>query len=163
MATDIEIIKYRDAGRAQSYGCVTPNVAVAQQNTYFATFAKSSDDAMASTTTAETYTGKAAVHKARLKAVYYVATTGGVATDATNNVTVTVSKRDSAAANPLAIATYTSNVAGGAVTQGVPKAMTLTDANIIIDALSTFTLTVAKGGSGVVLRAGEFIIELERV
>ena len=51
MPTDIEIIKYRDAGRAQTYGASDPNAAVRQQNTYFVQFSKASDDAMASTTT----------------------------------------------------------------------------------------------------------------
>ena len=163
MPTDIEIIKYRDAGRAQTYGATDPNTAVRQQNTYFVTFAKAADDAMASTTTAETYTGKAIPHKARIRAIYYVATTGGITSDPTNNATITLKTRDSAAANPLTVATYTSDTAGGSVTQGAPFTMTLTAANVIVSALSTLTLTIAKGGSGVVVRAGEFIVELERV
>ncbi len=119
---------------------------------------------MASTTTSETYTGKMVPHKSRIKAVYYVATTGGVTADATNYATVTISKRDSAAANPLAVATLTTTIASsGNITQGAPKALVLTDANIIVDALSTLTFTVAKAGTGVVLRAGEFVVELERV
>lgn len=164
MATDIEIIKYRDAGRAQTYGCTAPNTAVAQQNTYFVQFAKASDDAMASTTTAETYTGKAAVHKARIKAIYYIATTGGITASDTDYATVTIKTRDSAAANAATVATLTTTTtSSGNVTQGAAKALVLTDANIIVSALSTFTLTIAKASSGVVVRAGEFIVELERV
>jgi acyl-CoA synthetase (AMP-forming)/AMP-acid ligase II len=164
MPTDIEIIKYRDAGRAQTYGASDPNAAVRQQNTYFVHFSKASDDAMASTTTSETYTGKIIPHKARIRSIYYVATTGGITADNTNYATVTVSKRDSAAANQLTVATLTTTItSSGNVTQGAPKALVLTDANIIVDALSTLTFTIAKAASGVVVRAGEFVVELERV
>jgi hypothetical protein len=164
MATDMQIIKYRDAARAQTYGCTDPNTAVAQQNTFFVTFSKSSDDGMASTTTSETYTGKAVLHKARLKKVYFCATTGGITADASNYATVTIYKRDSAAANQLAIATLTTTVASsGNVTQGANIALVNTDANVVVDALSTITYAIAKTGTGVVFRAGEFILEFERV
>lgn len=160
MATDREIIKNRDAGRAQSYGCVDPIGEVAKMNSFFVSFSKGSDDASASTATSETYTGKVVPYKARLKSVQYRATTGGITGDPTNNATITVSKRDSAAANPLPVATLTTTAS---VTQGAKTALVLTDANVIVDADSTITFAIAKGGSGVVVRAGEFVLELEAV
>ena len=164
MPTDIEIIKYRDAGRAQTYGASDPNAAVRQQNTYFVSYTKASDDAMASTTTSETYTGTVIPHKSRVRAVYYVATTGGITANDSTYATVTLNKRDSAAANKLAVATLTTTTtSSGDVTQGAPKALVLTDANIIVDALSTLTFEIAKASTGVVVRAGVFVVELERV
>lgn len=161
--TDREIIKNRDAGRAQSYGCADPIGEVAKQNSYFVNFTKAADDGSASTATSEVYTGKAVTFKARLKSLRYTATTGGITASDADNATITIYKRDSAAANQLAIASLTTNVAQGSVVQGTKTLMTLTAANVIIDADSTITFAIAKTGSGVVVRAGEFTLELEAV
>jgi hypothetical protein len=172
--TDTEILKNRQTGQAETYGMTTPATATAgapaeikKLHSLLVTFSKAADDAMASTATAETYTGKSVPWLTRLNNVRIVATTGGVATDNTNNMTLTIYKRDSAGANQLAIAVYTSNVAGGALTQGVPKVLGpttgLTVANTIITADSTFTYAITKAGTGVVMRACEVILELEKI
>lgn len=165
MATDIQIIKERLSGQAGTYGLAASGVdGVDSLTNFVVSFSKGSDDAMASTTTAETYTGKFTYVKARLKAVYFVATTGGITANGTNYATVTISKRDSAAANKLTVASFaTDTVTTDDVTQGAPKAFDLTAANIVVDALSTFTFEIAKAASGVVVRAGEFHLVLERV
>lgn len=165
MPTDTEIVKNRQAGQMQSYGLASatgPQDEAAKLHTVFPFFDKAAD-AMASTTTSETYTNVCVPYKARIKSIKLNVSATGIAVDATNNATITISKRDAAAANKLTVATYTSNVAGGAVTTGVAKELVLTGANVVVDALSSFTFEISKGGSGVVVPAGRFLIELERV
>jgi hypothetical protein len=160
--TDRQILKKADAGAAASFGCSDPITAVAQAHSSIFTFSKASDDAMASTTTSETYTGIYFPYACKLKAVTYVATTGGVTADASNYATVTVSKRDSAAANLTTVATLTTTVASsGSITQGAGKGLVLSGSAVNISAGSTVTFSVAKTGTGVVLRAGVFSLEVE--
>src|SRR3954469_2232217 len=99
MATDRQLLKKQQAGAFCTTGATDPLGEVAKAHSSFFVFDKGSDDAMASTTTAETYTGVYFKRACVLKSISYVATTGGITADATNNAAVTVSKRDSAAAN----------------------------------------------------------------
>lgn len=168
--TDREILKNRQAGAAQTYGLSNVDTAIGQAHSDKLAFDKMTaalalgDDAMASTTTAETYTGCVNLYKGRIKAIYYIPQTGGITADASNNATITIKWRDSTGGNAVTVATYTTDVAGGSATQGVAKAMTLTQAaNTIITALGSFTLTIAKTGSGVVVRGGKFVVEVENV
>jgi hypothetical protein len=50
-----------------------------------------------------------------------------LATDATNNITSTVAKRDGAGGAAATIGAHTSNVAGGALTAFTPRTVTVTD------------------------------------
>lgn len=163
--TDREIIKARQAGQAQSYGLSSLETAIQQTHSYFLVIAdKSADDAMASTTTSETYTGVVVPYAARVKNIYYVATTGSITADNTNYATVTIYKRDSAAANQLAVATLTTTItSSGNITQGAPKALVRTVANVDVAALSTLTFAITKAGTGVVFRGGKFVVELEQI
>lgn len=161
--TDREIIKNRQSGQAETYNCSDPKAEIAKIHSTHTAYDKGSDDATAATATSETYTGRVNLNKVRVKAVYYTPTTGGITADASNNATITIKWRDSAAANPVTVATYTTDVAGGSATQGVPKAMTLTQANTICAAGGSFTITITKAGTGVVVRAGSFTLELENV
>lgn len=162
--TDRELIKQQEAGQAATSGASDPIGEVAKVHSYWVAFSKSADDAMASTTTSETYTGVLVPVKSRLKSVKYVATTGGITANATTYATITVNKRDSAAANKLAVASFaTDTVTTDDVTQGVPKEFDLTTANIIIAAGSTITYEIAKASTGVVVRAGTVTLELEAV
>lgn len=165
MATDIEIIKERLSGQAGTYGLAASGVdAVNSLTSFVLEFDKASDDGMASTTTSETYTGVTLPVKAKLKAAYYVATTGGITANDTTYATVTISKRDSAAGNKATVATLTTTTtSSGNVTQGAPKALVLTDANVVVDALSTVTFEIAKASTGVIVRAGKFVLVFERV
>jgi hypothetical protein len=163
MATDREILKQQEAGSLCTTAAVDPINEVAKAHSLWLGFAKAADDAMASTATAETYTGVLVPVKSRIKAINYIATTGGVTADATNNAVITVSYRDSTGGNAVVLGTFTSNVAGGNVTQGAPKAFTLTAANVIVAANGSLTYTITKGGSGVVVRAGNFTVECEAV
>lgn len=160
--TDRQIIKKAQAGEAVALGCTDPIGEVANANSSQFVFAKGADDAMASTTTAETFTGIYFARACRLKSIVYSATTGGVTADNTNFATVTVSKRDSAGANLTTIATLTTTItSSGNLSQGVGKALVLTASAVNITAGSTVTYSVAKAGSGVVLRAANFTVEVE--
>lgn len=163
--TDVEIEKGRRIGQFQTMGMSSPETAAQQDFSYFLVISdKSADDGMASTATSETYTGIVVPYASRVKNIWYVATTGGITADNANYATVTISKRDSAAANQLTVATLTTTItSSGNVTQGAPKALVTTKANIDVSALSTFTFSIAKSGSGVIVRGGKFVIELERI
>ena len=78
--------------------------------------------------------------------------TGAATADATNNATLTVGGRVAGGA-AVTIATLITNVAGGSWAAFTDKAATLsgTPANLVITAGEVFTLTVAKGGTGVQL------------
>lgn len=163
--TDRETVKNRQIGQAQTYGVTDPAAVIQQVHSYFLTITdKSADDGMASTTTSETYTGVVVPYASRIKNIWYVAKTGGITADNTNYATVTINKRDSAAANQLAVATLTTTItSSGNITQGAPKALVTTKANIDVTALSTFTFSIAKSGSGVIFRGGYFVVELEAI
>lgn len=164
MATDRELLKAWQAGVAHGLKVTDPIGTVDNAHSFWLHFTKASDDAMASTTTSETYTGRLVPVKARLVAAYYVATTGGITANATNYGTITVYKRDSAAANQLAIASFASDTATtDDVTQGAPKALTLTAANVVVDANSTLTFAITKAASGVVFRAGDIWLQFTAV
>ena len=162
--SDREILKNRQTGQAQTYNATDPVTAVQQANSYFLTIAdKSADDAMAATTTAETFTGILVPYASRIKNIYYIATTGGITADNTNYATVTVSKRDAAGATPLAVGTLTTTItSSGNITQGAAKALVKSTVNSLdCVALATLTFTIAKAGTGVIVRAGKIVLEME--
>lgn len=159
--TDTQLVKRALVGLLASMGLTDAIAAAAQARSDFFTFDKAADDGTAATATTETYTGIYLPRACLLKAATYLATTGGITADATNNATITLSKRDSAAANKTTVASATTNVAFGNVTQGAGKALTLSAANVAISAGSTVTFEIAKGGTGVVVRAGRVTLEVE--
>jgi hypothetical protein len=166
MAPDIEIIKQRYEGQAQGYGLAAdPGPSIDTLDAFPIFITKASADAMASTTTSETYTGLIAVPKVRIVAAYMTVLATGITVDATNNATITINKRDSAAANKTAVATLVTNVATGNLVIGAPKAMTVstTSGAFVVDALSGFTYEIAKGGTGVVVPASVFTLWLTKV
>lgn len=164
MATDRELLKQAQSGHVASVGLTDPIAAVSAAHSSLPSFTKASDDAMASTTTSETYTGIYVKRKAKLNGIHYIATTGGVTANNTDYATVTVSKRDSSGGTKTTLATLTTTVtSSGNITQGAAKDLVLTAANVVIDAGSTITYEVAKAGSGVILRAGVFTLDLEWV
>lgn len=136
---------------------------------------KAADDGTAATTTAETYTGiflpqtqgvstTAGQRLYRLNAIYYVATTGGITGDNTNNAVITVSVRDANGANPVVLGTLTTNVATGNIVQGAGKTFTMATTNPApLPAGATFTYAITKGGTGVVVRAGVITLDVEAI
>lgn len=168
MPTDIEIIKQRQAGQAEGFGlAASPEDAIDKSLIFHVNFTKAAADGMASTTTAETFTGKTNGNvRVRLLAAYAVVTATGITADAANNATITISKRDSAAANKTSVATLITNIATGNLVIGAPKAMTITAtsaAEFIIAELSGFTYEIAKGGTGVVVPPTEFTLVFTKV
>jgi hypothetical protein len=159
MPTDREYIKMQDAGRLGTTGAVDPKGEADYVHADVLFFDKASADAMANTTTSETYTGVYFPRKVRLLSVTYVALATGITADNTNYATVTVSKRDSAAGNKATVATLTTTItSSGNVTTGAGKALVLTAANVVVDAGSSFTFEIAKAGSGVIVPAGRFTV-----
>lgn len=78
-----------------------------------------------------------------------------VTADATNNLTVTLSKVDAAGANATTVATYTSDLAGGSTVAHVPKAMTISTvagARVLAPGWS-LRWAVSKASSGVAFAA----------
>lgn len=117
------------------------------------------DDAMANTTTAEQqlfYTSVAIT----ITAFAYIPN-GTITADAANQVTFTLSKRTSAGATQTTLATITSNVALGNLVAGQPAVGTLsaTTTDLQVAAGSSIAITTTKPGTGVVARAGSFVIE----
>lgn len=76
-----------------------------------------------------------------------------VTANATTNMTATVAKVDAAGSNSATIASYTSDVAGGSLTAFVPKALTLTAANVVVANGWTLNAAVSKGSTGVAFTA----------
>lgn len=104
-------------------------------------------DASAGATLAETAVERPKVHGVVTSVDF---TGAAISADNTNNVTITVAKRDGAGGAAVTIATYQSNVAGGAVTAFTPKAFTLsgTAANLNLLETDIVTVTTAKAGTG---------------
>ena len=124
---------------------------------------KAAVDGAASTTTA--YTAGYMLRMPRACRVLGAAflPAGTATADATNNAVVKVVKGDGAAGAEVIVATYTSDVAGGSLAAGVTKALTLsaTLANTRIPAGSLLAFSIAKGGTGVAIPAGNFTVDVE--
>jgi hypothetical protein len=167
MATDRASLKMQQAGALGSFASGGTAVSdavgtVGQAHSDIFVFDKAAADAMASTTTAETYTGINLPYAGKVKAITFVPTSGGLTADASNYATVTVSRRDSAAANKTTLGTITTTVASsGNLTQGVGEDAVLTSANVDFAADSTVTFEIAKTGTGVVVPAGRFTVLVE--
>lgn len=166
--TDRTIVKNREAGQYESYGLAGKSKdLVSEIHTTRVFIDKAADDAMASTTTAETRTGVVVPVKSYVKSIKYYATTGGITANATNYATITISKRDAADLNKTTIGAFaTDTVTVDDVVQGVLESFdlsALTEAARTIDAGSALSFEIAKAGTGVIVRAGRFIIELEAI
>ncbi len=166
MPTDIEIIKQRHCGQAEGYGlAAAPEGSVDTLDAFPVVFTKASADAMASTTTSETFLGNIVPVKCKLVAAYATVTATGITANAADYATITISKRDSAAANKVTVASVASVLATGNFTIGAAKAMTVntTSGAFILDALSGFTYEIAKAGNGVIVPPTVFTLWFTKV
>jgi hypothetical protein len=120
---------------------------------------KTAADAMASTTSAENTTPWEYVHYSGNVYAVYVHPTAALTGDPTNNAVLTLSSRDASGATQTTVATLTTTASWVA---GTPVAMTLTAANVAIVAGGSLTLTIAKGGTGVVVPISSIVIFAER-
>lgn len=167
MATDRASLKIQEAGSLGSFQTAgvpvtDPVGTVAAAHTDVFSTTKAADDGAAATATTETRTGIYARRLSRCNAVTYVATTGGITADNTNNAVITVSYRDAAGANLTTIGTLTTSItSSGNITQDVGKDFVLAAGAGSIPAGATFTYSIAKAGTGVIVRAGSITLDLE--
>lgn len=182
MATDRASRKIQESGQLGSFqtagtavSAPVPTVSLIHSDT-FLSGVKSADDAMATTTTAETalhisipaapalYSGTArAFH---VNQILYTPVTGSITNDNTNNATITVSYRLSSTGGTLTtLGTLTTSITalGATIAQWQAVAFTLTAANLLIAGGATLTFSIAKGGSGVVVRGGTIAVDGEWV
>lgn len=117
------------------------------------------DDAMANTATAEQQIFWASV-AITITALEYVPN-AAITADASNNAVITFSKRTSAGASQTTLGTITTNLALGnlAAGQGAAATLTATTTDLQVAAGSSIGVANTKGGTGVVLRAGTYVIE----
>ena len=119
------------------------------------TFKKAAADGMASTATAETLLDECTIrHPGKVVALRFTPA-AALTADASNNAVITVQRRPaSAPGTPATVLAYTTNVAGGNWTAWLAK--DFLGATTPIDVLKddVLTVTIAKGGTGVVVPAG---------
>lgn len=115
-------------------------------------------DAMASTTTAEQQ--GATIEVAGTITAVYLVPNNTLTGDNTNNAVITLSKRTSAGGSKTTVVSHTTNVANGNWVQGqaVSLSLTATIADRSFTAGSTISFEVAKGGTGVAVPAGNFVV-----
>lgn len=115
------------------------------------------DDAMANTTTAEQqiFTTTVAI---TITSFAYVPN-GTITADAANNAVLTLSKRTAAGGSQTTVGTITTDLTLGNLVAGQAAIGTLTAANVQVAAGGSLAVTTTKGGTGVVVRAGCYVIE----
>lgn len=182
MATDRASRKIQEAGQLGSFVTggtavtyATQTVSLVHSDTFVST-AKSADDGMAATTTSETSLGivipgppaiLGSVARAfQVNQILYSPVTGAITNDNTNNATITVSYRLASTGGTLTtLGTLTTSITalGASIAQWSQVAFTLTTANLLIAAGGTLTFSIAKGGSGVIVRGGIIAVDGEWV
>ncbi len=118
---------------------------------------KEAADGAAATATAEHAFYRASCAMT-VKAVRYVPD-AALTADNTNDATITVQRRNSDGTGAVTVAAITTNIASGNWVQWVAKALTLTAANAALAAGQILTVSIAKGGTGVVVPAGQLVID----
>jgi len=162
--TDRQLLKQSETGSIAAMGAVDAIGVVGFANTEIFVYSKAAADGAAATTTAETDLNVPVPRAAVLRAVRLTPQGAAITADATNNATITVSKRDSTGGNLTTVATLTTNVAGlggATLAQRATAAFVLTGANTRITAGSSLTFSIAKGGTGVVVPISMLSIDLE--
>lgn len=125
-------------------------------------YSKDAADATAATATTEKVITRAPF-KCRVVSAYFIGDTASTITaDGTNNATITLSSNAGAGGASTAVATYTSDVAGGNLAALVPKLLTLVPAAAAIASGSILTFKITKSGTGVVVPTGKLVILLQR-
>lgn len=184
MATDRAALKIQESGALGSFitgGTAVANpvgaVSAAHSDT-MCSGAKAADDGMASTTTSETSlvlslpapnpTILPLVPRAfQVNQITYTPVTGSITNDNTNFATITVSYRLASTGGSLTtLGTLATTITalGASIAQWSAAQFTLTTANLTIPSGgATFTFSIAKSGSGVVVRGGTITIDGEWV
>lgn len=183
MATDRASLKIQESSALGSFAtggtavsAPVPTVSLAHSDS-FSSGAKSADDGMASTTTAETalhisipsvpalLTG--ATRAFQVNRITYTPVTGSITNDNTNFATITVSYRLASTGGTLTtLGTLATTITalGASIAQWQEAAFTLTTANVLIPSGgATLTFSIAKSGTGVVVRGGTITVDGEWV
>lgn len=175
MATDTDLVKGTQAAIIASTllsqtATTTPvnpaqaNVQAAaeirKQRTRTYVLPKAAADAMASTATSQVSSTQQTVAQGRVYAAY-LTLTAALTVDATNNATVNLLAIPAAGGSAVTVASVTTNVATGNFVADVRKPMTLTAANVDLADGQTFALSIAKGGSGVIVPIGFITVLVE--
>lgn len=167
MPTAREKIRNQFAGMVHTIDTDSTTVmnAVRQMNYRRLVYVKAAADAMASTTTSAQFVARVPTGMTwRVVEAHFTSHTGGTITaDATDTVTITVEKADGAGGSATAVAAWTSNVAGGSLAALVPKALTVTGSASTLTAGQILDFTIAKGGSGKVVPAGQLDVVVEEL
>lgn len=127
-------------------------------------YEKVADDAMASTTQADHvfWTNPFPFELQVVSASY--SADGTITANDTNFATISVKTDDGAGGATAAAASWTTVTAGtGNIATRVAKAAAITAANNRVRVGSNLVFNIAKGGTGVVVRAGSFAVRLRRV
>lgn len=178
MATDRASRKIQEAGQLGTFqtagvpvAAAVPTISMAHSDTFISAV-KAADDGTAATVTAETALQlsippsiNSAVPRAfQVNQIIYTPTTGAITNDPTNNFTLTVSYRLGTTGGTLTtVATITNTVASyGATTAQYQQYVSLS-APVVIPSGATLTFSIAKGGSGVVVRGGTIAVDGEWV
>lgn len=135
------------------------NAAVASLFTQKVRVIKAAADGNATDATTEYVIARMPV-AGRLKSAHFTGSSGGIVGHASNNATLTVSKRDGAGGTAVPIASYQSTASNDA-TQWVPKALTIVAADALLPAGTLLTFKIAKASSGVVVPAGELDLVID--
>ena len=114
---------------------------------------KDTDDAMAATLTAEVPIFEAATGQTITLTAIKWTSSATITADNTDNITITIRRRDGAGGAAVTVVAYTMNVASGAPVLNIPKSLG-TLANTTLTVGNILTLEVTKGGVGRVLFAG---------
>jgi hypothetical protein len=124
-------------------------------------FDKTAADGAAGTTTTDTLVWvNPFSYPVYLVSAYGVATGAAIAASATDFVTITFRTRDGVGGASAAALTIVSDVAGGAWTQNVSKAITtLTRANAAVPVGGHITFSIAKAASGTVVPVSKFVVK----
>ena len=140
MPTDREYLKQQQAGALGTTGATDPVGTVGKAHSFRVTFDVASDANFAER-------GLRVDVKCRVKSAHFVPASA-LATDATNFVTQTVSKRDGAGGSATTIATAKTETTGGAAMAAfVPFALTVTESASVLDAGQVLTFKHVESGT----------------
>lgn len=132
MATDREELKTRQKGQAAAFGLTDVEGAVNQLHEETFVFANDAGSPLAEV-------GITMLRKCKVKAIRALPA-ANLATHATNYITGTVAKRDGAGGSATTIGTFSTNSTGGAaLTAFQPTTVSLTAANVDIEAGGVLT------------------------
>ena len=161
--SDTELAKQLLEGELES-SLSDAKAEVKKQFTLHLRWNKAADDAMASTTTAESFVASVP-YAGSITAIYFIPN-DAITADASDFATLTVRKYDAAGANDEIVGTLTTElVAGGGIgdaTAGVRYAFTLVPAQLSLVAGGSLTFEIAKAMSGVVVPASMYEVHMEK-